>query len=138
MSDDSISETRLIYHRAFIVNSTSFLLSFLLVVGSVLADHMLVAPYVHLADNVGLTASRLIGHSLVRLGWVSSAISLVGVLLCYPLRYPRGPQDGAQLRRCAVVHSAGSIGVLFVLVLAMIFLCVLLYQVTSSQVNAPY
>jgi len=129
------AESKRIYQQSLIVNMATVVLSIGLVIGALVADSMLVAPYVHLAANVGLTASRLIRRSIARLGLASAAVAGVGALLCYPLRHSRGPKDAAQLRRCFVVHVTAAAAVVVSLGVALAWIGVLLVQVTSSQVR---
>ena len=100
-----------------------------------MADAFLIGPYVHLAANVGLTASRLIRNSINSLGIASAAVAGVGVLLCYPLRHTRGPKDAAQLRRCTIVHLTAAAAVVVTMCVALAWIGVILTRVTTSQVQ---
>jgi hypothetical protein len=132
------AETKRIYHQTFIVNIATVILSLAFVIGARVADAVFVSPYVHLAANVGLSGSRLVGHSSTCFGLASLAVAAVGGLLCYPLRHTRDPQDADQLRRCSRVHTAAAVAVVATLVAALIGVCVSLTRVAASQVRAEH
>jgi hypothetical protein len=132
--DSKEVEAKRIYQQTYIVNIATAVYSIAFVIGARVADFVFVAPYVHLAANIGLSGSHLIGHSSTCLGLASLAVAAVGVLLCYPLRHTREPKDADQLRRCSRVHVAAAAAVTASLVAAITCFCSVLTRVASSQV----
>ena len=133
--DRSELETKTVYQQTFIVNAFCFFFSVAFAIVTGFVNSYLVEPFVHLAANIGVTGTRLVGHASGGLGVTSAVVAAVGVLVCYPLRHTRGRQDASQLIRCANVYTTAALAVSAILLTATGFVINLMFRVASSRVG---